>query len=192
MIYRILVDFRNHTEIVLRTELTLSRRSLERLSRVASPALAGRLSGLLNKTFVGEAALLDAARKAIGRELLQEHRTSILVAAQARYPETRKVAFPWRGHRGRLHGPGYGWLANVMDEHGLVAPDVENRRARFYFTERGWERVGRHVVAEAGRLGHVVKVVRRKEPEVSRVVYEDELQVALLPMTRAGPSRPRG
>lgn len=189
MIYRILVDFRNHTEVVLRAEYTLSRRSLEAISRTASPAVAGRLSGMAGKTFAGLKAFLDAAEKAIGGELLRAHRPAVLAAAHASYPETVKVALPWANQRyRRVSGAGYGRLADIMDEHGLHGPSLENRRARFYFTERGWEKVGRYVVAEAERLGHVVKVVRRKEPDTSRVIYEDELQVALLPAARSGPT----
>jgi hypothetical protein len=68
---------------------------------------------------------------------------------------------------------------------GLRSPNIANRRARFYFTERGWRKVGRHVAGEARRIGHIVKVIRRKEPARSQVVYRDALQVALLPLRKA-------
>jgi hypothetical protein len=61
-----------------------------------------------------------------------------------------------------------------------------NRRARFYFTERGWRRFGRKVVAEAKRRGHVVKIVRRKNPLPSQIAYADDWQVALLPKRHPG------
>lgn len=66
----------------------------------------------------------------------------------------------------------------------LKAPDINNERARFYFTERGWKLIGRHLAAMAVRHGHVVKIIRRKNPDRSQIVYEDELQVAILPMKR--------
>ncbi|MEJ2375193.1 MAG: hypothetical protein P8Y71_07115 [Pseudolabrys sp.] len=73
-----------------------------------------------------------------------------------------------------------------MDRRGLRAPPLSQPRARFYFTERGWAQVGRHVAAAARRDGYVVKVIRRKQPRRSQVVYRDDLQVALLPGRGAG------
>jgi hypothetical protein len=81
----------------------------------------------------------------------------------------------------RLTGAGFGNLAGVMWRHGLQAPEVLNPRARFYFTAVGWRQVGRHVAAQARLDGHVTRVIRRKNPGRSQVVYRDNLQVALLP-----------
>ena len=44
-------------------------------------------------------------------------------------------------------------------------PHITNPRARFYFTEAGWAKVGKDVAANAQREGRVVKVIRRKNPE---------------------------
>jgi hypothetical protein len=60
-------------------------------------------------------------------------------------------------------------------------PDIANARARFWFTELGWDRFGRALVGEGRRQGYVVKVIRRKNPRRSQVVYADEWQMALLP-----------
>jgi hypothetical protein len=89
----------------------------------------------------------------------------------------------WGGERvWRITGTNaYG---GVMNELGLKAPRLANRRARFYFTEVGWIKVGRHLAAEARRGGHVVKIIRRKEPDRSQVVFRDLLQVAILPAMR--------
>lgn len=73
-------------------------------------------------------------------------------------------------------------LGGMMWELHLPAPGFDNRRARFWFTERGWDRFGRPLVAEGRRRGYVMKVIRRKNPRRSQIVYEDEWQVALLPM----------
>jgi hypothetical protein len=95
------------------------------------------------------------------------------------------VPVPWNKRIARyLRGGSFGPLAEIMFSQGLRSPPISNRRARFYFTERGWSKVGRHVAAEARRLGHIVKVVRRKEPDRSQIIYRDTLQVALLPKTR--------
>jgi hypothetical protein len=77
-----------------------------------------------------------------------------------------------------------------LDENGVHAPGIGNRRARFYFTQTGWEKVGRRLATEAKRHGHSVEVIRRKEPRESQVVYRDELQIAVLP-TRAEKRRSR-
>jgi hypothetical protein len=67
-----------------------------------------------------------------------------------------------------------------MDQKGLRRRRISNKRARFYFTELGWRKVGRFVAAEAKRTGRVVKVIRRKQPDRSQIVYQDELQLAVL------------
>jgi hypothetical protein len=64
----------------------------------------------------------------------------------------------------------------------LKAPRITNPRARFYFTEAGWEQVGKTVAANARREERVVKVIRRKNPEASQIVYQDALQVAIIPL----------
>jgi len=67
----------------------------------------------------------------------------------------------------------------------LRAPNISNRRTRFYFTELGWQKIGRFVANKAGRRGYVVKVIRRKQPSRSQIVYRDDLQVAILPRRSA-------
>jgi hypothetical protein len=71
-------------------------------------------------------------------------------------------------------------FAEVMFARGLHAPLIQNPRARFYFTERGWDRVGRFVAREARRKGFLIRVIRRKNPPTSQIVYRDDFQVALL------------
>ena len=63
----------------------------------------------------------------------------------------------------------------------LPYPRITNPRARFYFTEIGWHTYGRHVSAAARHHGHVVRVIRCKNPDRSQIVYRDDYQVALLP-----------
>ena len=60
-------------------------------------------------------------------------------------------------------------------------PRLEQPRARFYFTEAGWERYGRHVYTAARARGHAIRVIRRKNPARSQIVYQDDYQVAILP-----------
>jgi hypothetical protein len=81
------------------------------------------------------------------------------------------------------------WAAGAGDGPWELLPGPSpkqriNPRARFYFTEKGWQQVGR--VAARNLLKHrkqgvIVRVLRRKNPDPSQVVYEDELQVAILP-----------
>jgi hypothetical protein len=69
----------------------------------------------------------------------------------------------------------------VMFLHGLRAPLIQNPRARFYFTERGWNKVGRFVAGYARKKGFLMQVIRRKNPSASQIVYQDDRQMALLP-----------
>ena len=54
-------------------------------------------------------------------------------------------------------------------------------RARYFFTEAGWDRFGRELAEDARKGGHIVKVIRRKNPRPSRIGYRDHWQVAVLP-----------
>jgi hypothetical protein len=81
---------------------------------------------------------------------------------------------------GPLKGAGVG-LGDVMWALGLPVPTISNRRARFYFTERGWDRYGRELTRAARQRGQTVKVIRRKNPRKSQIVYQDEIQLAVLP-----------
>src|SRR5262245_47225264 len=61
-------------------------------------------------------------------------------------------------------------------------PRITNSRARFYFTEAGWQKYGRHMYAAARQRGHIIRVIRRKNPVQSQIVYRDAYQVAILPV----------
>ena len=61
-------------------------------------------------------------------------------------------------------------------------PHLTNPRARFYFTEAGWQKYGRRVYAAARKRGHTIRLIRRKNPAKSQIVYEDVYQVAILPL----------
>jgi hypothetical protein len=74
------------------------------------------------------------------------------------------------------------FTAGVSEGMGDIPfPRLSNPRARFYFTEAGWEKYGRHVYAAARKQGHAVRVIRRKNPAHSQIVYQDAYQVAILP-----------
>ena len=63
----------------------------------------------------------------------------------------------------------------------LPMPLLSNPRVRFWFTERGWRAYGLRVAAAARAGGRTFRVIRRKNPSKSLVVYRDDWQVALLP-----------
>jgi hypothetical protein len=73
-------------------------------------------------------------------------------------------------------------LGSMMWALHLPAPAIANERARFWFTERGWDRFGRALANEGRRRGYVIKVIRRKNPHPSQIVYADAWQMALLPL----------
>jgi hypothetical protein len=85
--------------------------------------------------------------------------------------------------RRRLMGA---YAAGAMGWGRLPRPHIGNRRARFYFTEAGWHKIGRAVLMDARRRGIMVRVVRLKNPPLSQAIYRDKWQVAILP-----PGRPR-
>lgn len=78
------------------------------------------------------------------------------------------------------------FLSGMMDRLGIHPPGrLDNRKVRFYLTEKGWRQAGRVIAVEARERGHTVRVIRRKEPNASQVVFRDELQLAVLPSRRA-------
>ena len=71
---------------------------------------------------------------------------------------------------------------DLINETSLKAPDnVHKRSARFWFTEKGWNDVGRGVSEELQRRGFYVRVRRKKNPRASDVLWCDPYQIALLP-----------
>ena len=87
---------------------------------------------------------------------------------------------------GNLDGPLRGaWTAGLEGMNLKSPKGLKNQRVRFFFTEKGWREVGQAIVARAMREGHVVRVIRRKNPSKSQIVYKDADQVAILPARRA-------
>ena len=70
----------------------------------------------------------------------------------------------------------------------LPRPHIGNRRARFYFTEAGWHKVGRAVLMDALQRGIMIRVIRLKNPLLSQAIYRDKWQVAILPPGRRNSS----
>jgi hypothetical protein len=95
-------------------------------------------------------------------------------------PEDDDEAWIWTPSSTDLGGAGR--RRPRVDWQDLAIPEITNRRARFYFTEDGWRRYGRTVYEKALQAGHQVKVIRRKNPHRSQVVYRDRWQVAILPL----------
>ncbi len=71
-------------------------------------------------------------------------------------------------------------LAMDMIELGLKGPFLHNKKARFYFTEYGWDNIGRELASRARQRGYGVKIIRKKQPKRSDVVYHDPYQVAVI------------
>jgi hypothetical protein len=103
----------------------------------------------------------------------------ILINESYRDWDEEKGVWYWRGG-GELKGASHG-LSGLMWALELPAPLITNPRARFYFTELGWRRIGRVLASEAKKRGHVVQVIRRKNPRRSQIVFADSLQMAVLP-----------
>ena len=58
------------------------------------------------------------------------------------------------------------------------------KNARFYFTEAGWDRFGRAIVAAARESGQRIRVLRTKEKDVD-ALYRDEWQVMVRPKRKS-------
>lgn len=54
------------------------------------------------------------------------------------------------------------------------------QNTRFFFTEKGWQAIGRHTVARCKESGQEVRVIAVKEDSVN-VVWGDEFEVAAQP-----------
>jgi hypothetical protein len=185
MIYRILVDHRQHTKRI-RVVYVLTRYHMEIFSRSSDADLLLRLSPTVDKVFPDYESFALVLAKILGKSNLERFaRQLIHMVATSSSGNDLRVAVPWQyEEERRLVGPGYGHLADVMQDHGLRVPSTTNPRLRYYFTEAGWRIVGRHVAAEARRLGHHVKVICQKNPAASQVAYRDEFQMAILQKRR--------
>jgi hypothetical protein len=192
MIYRILVDDRYHSAQVLGLYV-LTESGLKVVARFWGAHLRLRLSPMVDKLFPDQESFMLMLGKLIGRRNLQRLAPAIIRQAGAPTERELRESRAWREGEGRGQiGAGFGHLADVMQEHRLRVPKTRNPRLRYYFTEVGWRVVGRHVAAEARRLGHNVKVIRHKNPLASQVSYRDEYQVAMLENRKPGEMHQRG
>lgn len=76
-------------------------------------------------------------------------------------------------------------LGNIMRKLNLLVSNilegiVQRKKVQFFFTELGWEKIGRHILREAIRKfgKNNVRVITCKENYVD-VVYRDRFQVAV-------------
>ncbi len=69
--------------------------------------------------------------------------------------------------------------------HRLPSPKPSiHRNARFYFTEIGWDEIGRDVIAACQRTGQRYRVLAIKENALD-IIFQDEFQVAGQPIRRS-------
>jgi hypothetical protein len=80
------------------------------------------------------------------------------------WDEEKRGLFPCAGPIARAVWP---WVSKLR---GPECPIPRN--AKFYFTERGWREIGRHVVAACKSVEQQYRVIRVKECEVD-VVWRD-------------------
>lgn len=99
--------------------------------------------------------------------------------------ETERLFWAEDGSLKRATGELRGALLAMIGDFGdLPAPHVTNPRARFWFTEAGWAKHGNAMIAAARQSGRTWRLLKRKNPPKSAVVYRDKWQVALLPVKR--------
>ena len=184
MIYRILVDERRESR-AFRDTYKLKTGASRALGKFLPRKCTAQVGALEGKSFDTLALLIEALQGRTGAKRygliapFVPNQINISLAGDV------KITTEWSNQEYRGHtGAGFGFLADVMVERGMDAPNIQNKRARFYFTKKGWQRVGRHVAAEAKRNGHHVQVLKRKNPEASQLVYADDLQVIILTKAR--------
>ena len=56
-----------------------------------------------------------------------------------------------------------------------------NHKAKFFFTEKGWRNGRNYVLQQIREMGLTHKIICRKNPKRSEIVYQDKFQVAVLP-----------
>jgi hypothetical protein len=181
MIYRVVVDEREEFRRA-RMAFRLKRDAGRTLGKYLPRKYAARVDALEGQIFRKQEQLVEALQLLVGLRRYSLLAPHVSTQIEISYMETINGTAEWpdQADRGRT-GAGFGFLADVMVEHGMIGPDIRNERARFYFTEKGWQAVGRYVAAEAKRNGHHVQVLKQKNPEASQIVYADDLQVAILP-----------
>ena len=98
----------------------------------------------------------------------------------------KKTRLPWdKGDRSWKHGLMGVWMNGeccdmAMDAiSALDAPNVM-RNCRFYFTEKGWDEMGRKIVHACKKTGQRFRIITIKEKSVD-VVARDKFQVAVRP-----------
>jgi hypothetical protein len=73
----------------------------------------------------------------------------------------------------------------VEDEMELPGPkDFSNQEAIFFFTELGYEQFGKRLAAKAQELGYDICIKGITTPEQDAIAYEDEFQMAVLPVEK--------
>ena len=96
---------------------------------------------------------------------------------------TRITGSYWEAPSYRLGGP---WAVDGPFCMPFKFPKKSfSRRARFYFTEKGWNLYGRDMCKQAYEWGYQngcnIQVIKRKNPHRGEVAYRDDIQVAVLP-----------
>lgn len=98
---------------------------------------------------------------------------------QTYYPTDPSYWDPWDSKQ-KLRGCA---LGPQMNQLGLRAPQLHiqyrghRRSVKFYFTEEGWYKIGRHLLGEAKKAGMAVQVISVKERNID-IYYRDRYQVA--------------
>jgi hypothetical protein len=155
MIYQLIIDGCRWRGSFCSPRLVTDDRSLARLRMRGIPDdVLRRLADYKDRIFLSQKALMRVVKRVLEPHELTAHGETIRAVAEG-------MAQPMAGSSRRRP---------VLDP-----------RACLYFTDLGWETVGRSVAAQARRLGHVVKVRRHKRPAAARIVYADALHVAVLP-----------
>lgn len=91
-----------------------------------------------------------------------------------------------RTHSFKVGAVHYSPACEVMCDKGLPDPThwvAANKSRRYYFTEKGWCQVGRHIIHKLKKDGIRFRILKVKHREVD-VLYADEYQVIVRPRNK--------
>ena len=85
--------------------------------------------------------------------------------------------------------PRRAYLTAILDDLKMPLPPPwvaeKHPEGRYWFTEQGWQRFGRHLLHDAQKRATqtkgVMRLLQRRDPRPDEIIWQDEWQVVLRP-----------
>ena len=75
---------------------------------------------------------------------------------------------------------GGAWCCGNLEMNMEAPKRPVNPKAKFYLTELGYRKFSKDIIRSAKQYKQPLKVIKRKNPKRSQVVFRDKYQVAIL------------